>query len=58
MNSLTISNHYNNDDICNTFLCAPQEGMFFGDLKAYYEDGSVTDKKGFMDNKLIERIVG
>ena len=27
MNNLTISNHYNNDDICNTFLCAPQGGM-------------------------------
>ena len=27
MNNLTIGNHYNNDDICNTFLCAPQGGM-------------------------------
>ena len=58
MNNLTISNHYNNDDICNAFLCASQGGMFYGYLKAYYEDDSVTDKKGFIDNKLIERIVG
>jgi 5-methylcytosine-specific restriction protein A len=27
MNNLAIGNHYNNDDICNTFLCAPQGGM-------------------------------
>ncbi len=27
MNNLKIGNHYNNDDICNTFLCAPQGGM-------------------------------
>jgi antitoxin component YwqK of YwqJK toxin-antitoxin module len=27
-------------------------------LIIYNEDGSVADKKGFMDNKLIERIVG
>ena len=58
MNNLTISNHYNNDNICNTFLCAPQGGVFYGYLKVYYEDGSVADKKGWIDKKLIERIVG
>jgi 5-methylcytosine-specific restriction protein A len=27
MDKLKIGSHYNNDDICNTFLCAPQGGM-------------------------------
>jgi len=27
MNNLTIGNHYNNEDICNAFMCAPQGGM-------------------------------
>jgi len=57
MNNLTISNRYNNDDICNTFLCTPQGGMFYEYLKAYYEDGSVADMKGFLDKKVIERMV-
>ena len=58
MDKLKIGSHYNNDDICNTFLCAPQGGMrrshktntlviVANHTKSLYDDKWILDTMNF-----------